>query len=262
MDDREQQIHRTWVQLVVDNNYKDIAAVAIDSELEISGYWANDHSGFGHQVDTGICVDIPSVMFTHVRNNERAKEVMQRSLLAVCDGRIDFLSGNGKRVDNPVSYRVKVLEVDSEWENATRALILGEGVSNQGEVTELLFAKEGKTPYVYNEIKFASQSEIRIAQELERTQVLFFPLPLAVRAESGKFFQDHREPDFLICENGQWGILEVSYHPDRFEKDSEKDKWFKKSGVLCVEHYSAERCYNSSKQVVDEFLSILAKHRK
>jgi hypothetical protein len=200
-------------------------------------------------------------MFTYVKNNEQTKTIMERSLLAVCYGRIDFQE-YGEKVENPISYRVKLLDVDSDWKNAVRSLILEEGISNQGEITELVFKKNGKTPYVYNEMKFASQSEIRIAQELESQKVLFFPLPLAVRAETGKFFEDHREVDFLVCENGLWGILEVSYHPDRFEKDSEKDKWFKKSGILCVEHYSAEKCYNFSKKVVDEFLSVLRKHRK
>jgi hypothetical protein len=117
-------------------------------------------------------------------------------------------------------------------------------------------------PYVYNEMKFASQSEIRIAQEFEARYILFFPLPLAVRSETGNFFEDHREVDFLVCNDGTWGILEVSYHPDRFEKDAEKDTWFKKSGILCVQHYSAERCYNNAKEVVDEFLGILAKHKR
>jgi hypothetical protein len=111
-------------------------------------------------------------------------------------------------------------------------------------------------------MKLASQSEIRIAQELESRKVLFFPLPLAVRAETGNFYEDPREVDFLICQDGTWGNLEVSFHPDRYEKDSEKDSWFKKSGILCIQHYSAERCYNSPSNVVEEFLAILAKHKR
>jgi hypothetical protein len=110
-------------------------------------------------------------------------------------------------------------------------------------------------------MKFASASEIRIAQELERLKVLFFPLPLAVRAETGNFYEDHREVDFLICHQGKWGILEVSYHPDRFEKDKEKDAWFKRSGILCIEHYSAEKCYQTPNAVVEEFLSILMQYK-
>ena len=55
----------------------------------------------------------------------------------------------------------------------------------------------------------------------------------------------------MICRNGAWGILEVAYHPDRYEKDSEKDYWLKKEGILCVQHYTAERCYKESEKVVD-----------
>jgi hypothetical protein len=123
-------------------------------------------------------------------------------------------------------------------------------------------AKDGRPTHTWNELKYASASEIRIAQELEKRQVLFFPLAVAVRAETGKNWQDHREVDFLVCQNGAWGILEVSYHPDRYERDSEKDVWFKKSGILCIQHYTAERCYKDSQGVVEEFLGILAQYEK
>ena len=112
-------------------------------------------------------------------------------------------------------------------------------------------------------MKFGSRSEVRIAQELESRRVLFFPLPLAVRSDTGAAYLDHREPDFLICQDGVWGILEVSFHqPARYEKDSEKDIWFKKSGILCVQHYTAEKCFNDPADVVEEFLQILAKYKK
>ena len=68
--------------------------------------------------------------------------------------------------------------------------------------------------------------------------------------------------DFLICNDGVWGILEVARHTDRYEKDAQKGAWFKKSGILCVEHYTAERCYSVSSEVVKEFLEILAKHKR
>jgi hypothetical protein len=45
-------------------------------------------------------------------------------------------------------------------------------------------------------------------------------------------------------------------------KDKEKDAWFKKSGILCIEHYPGEKCYNQPKVVVEEFLSFLYKHKR
>ena len=134
--------------------------------------------------------------------------------------------------------------------------------SNQGLVSELMAARDGRPVHTWNELKYASASEIRIAQELEKRKVLFFPLAVAVRAETGMNWQDHREVDFLICHKGAWGILEVSYHPDRYERDAEKDVWFKRSGILCIQHYTAERCYNDSKGVIDEFMEILRQYEK
>ena len=91
---------------------------------------------------------------------------------------------------------------------------------------------------------------------------MFFPLPLAVRSETGVLYKDHREANFLVCDEDVWGILEVSYHPNRFKQDSEKNIWFKRSGVLCVQHYTSERCYRQPGEVVVEFLEILAKYRR
>jgi len=111
-------------------------------------------------------------------------------------------------------------------------------------------------------MKFGSISEVRIAQALESRGVLFFPLPLAVRRETGASYMDRREPDFLICHDDVWGILEVALHPDRYEKDAEKDVWFKKSGIVCIQNYTAEQCFNHPSEVVDAFLHILAKHKR
>lgn len=159
-------------------------------------------------------------------------------------------------------YRVKLLDIDGDWRQVVKDLIVNPKDANQGVISELMAAKKGKQVLTYNEMKFASQSEVRIAQELERRQVLFFPLPLAVRHETGVPWKDHKEVDFLICHEGRWGILEVSHHPNRYEQDAQKDAWFKKSGILCVEHRSADRCYQNSDEVVDEFLSILAQHKR
>jgi hypothetical protein len=151
---------------------------------------------------------------------------------------------------------------DQGWEEEMKSLIMKFKGSNQGLVSELMAAKDGRPIHTWNELKYASASEIRIAQELEKRRVLFFPLAVAVRAETGTNWKDHREVDFLICQKGAWGILEVSYHPDRYERDAEKDVWFKQSGVLCIQHYTAERCSRDAAGVAHEFLKILTQYEK
>lgn len=136
-------------------------------------------------------------------------------------------------------------------------------LSNQGNITELVFKRESKEILTYNEMKFGSKAEIEIAKELEKRDILFFPLPFAVRGNSNGNYKNHREPDFLICLDGVWGILEVAYHtPERYEKDREKSMWFKKSGILCIEHYPSEKCLKNPKEVLDEFVDILKKHKR
>ncbi|MDJ0800571.1 MAG: hypothetical protein QNJ51_27820 [Calothrix sp. MO_167.B12] len=157
---------------------------------------------------------------------------------------------------------MQLIEIEEDWQNRIKFIIDNYNYVNQGLITETVFIRKEKDPIVYKEIKFGSQSEVRIAQELERAGVLFFPLPLAVRHETGKFHLDHREVDFLVCSDGIWGILEVSFHPERYENDKEKDAWFKQSGILCIEHYPSEKCYNYPRAVIEEFLSILAKYKR
>ncbi len=255
MDNFEAALHRTWVQLLVEHNYRDIASIAIDTDITV--VYDEIPDGFGQSDPDGLMFDIPISMYSVVKNSDHMRTVMERAMRSVALGRI--LTDGG---EFEFQYRVKLLDVEEDWQNAVRSLIANADNPNQGVVTEKMFLQRKKQPYVYNEMKFGSQSEIRIAQEFELRKVLFFPLPLAVRAETGNFYEDHREVDFLVCQDGAWGILEVAHHPDRFEKDAEKDTWFKKSGILCTQHYSAEKCYNDAAKVVDEFLSILAKHKR
>ena len=165
-------------------------------------------------------------------------------------------------VDIVVHFRMRILDIEDGWREKIKEQIVNAKDTNQAVITGKVFTREKKQVLEYNEIKFASQSEIRIAQELERRKTLFFPLPLAVGNDTGILYKDHREVDFLVCSEGTWGILEVAFHPDRYEQDAEKDNWFKRSGILCIQHYTAERCYSQSSTVVEEFLSILKQHKK
>ena len=155
-----------------------------------------------------------------------------------------------------------LMPVEDDWKGVVRDMIVNSKGTNQSVISKLMAERDRRKLITYNEASYASQSEVRITQEFEPRQVLFFPLAMGIRADTGENWRDHREADFLVCNKGTWGILEVSYHPDRFEKDAEKDAWWKKSGILCVQHYSAERCFRESARVVDEFLTILAKHKR
>jgi very-short-patch-repair endonuclease len=91
--------------------------------------------------------------------------------------------------------------------------------------------------------------------------VLFLPNCRARIGLQGN--RQDREADFLVCPNGKLGILEVdgeSVHPPpRTAEDQERDRLFKRHGILVVEHFDAGECFEHPAGVVARFLDILKK---
>ena len=256
MEKLEARLHHTWLSLLLAGEHLEIAGLVVDGELTFL------RDGYGGEY--GLIVGITPLAYSFVSNDSKSREIIEKTLRAVADGHLTDQNSNLVKSDEMrVEIRVKLLDVEDNWQQKIKELNVNAKDSNQAIVTEKVFARRNESTFLYNEMKFGSQAEIRIAQELEKRQVLFFPLPLAVRRDTGQFYLDHREPDFLICNDGVWGILEVSHHStERYEKDVEKDAWFKASGILCIEHRTADRCRSQSSDVVDEFLTILAKHKR
>lgn len=268
MNEFEERVQRTWTKLLLDMGNKQAAAMAIDSQITVVNWetiWLTStqtNRDFQGKYFT-VQAFVPTSAWLLVNADDHLKSTLLRTLEDILTGRSIIFEGEewfAHRVE--VQLGVQLVDFEVEWEQVVRKLIAQKGVSNQGLVSEKASARRNAEPLIYNELKFASQSEIRIAQEFERRGTLFFPLAVAVRYSTGNYYQDHREIDFLVCQDGVWGVLEVSYHPDRYELDSEKTLWLKEAGVLCVEHHSAERCYNHTSEVVDSFLSVLAKHKR
>lgn len=256
-----QKLHRTWVQTLIDNSCNDYVAILVDAELLFDYEW---NYNTNKDEILSLSVYLPFNLYSILVKQE-IQNLLRDKFLVIAMGHIPGWTNN---IDYffeffPINYRVKLLEVEEDWQKKIKFLITQSKELNQALISEKVFARQGKEMLTYGEMKFASRSEIRIAQELERSSVLFFPLPLAVRHETGECYKDHREADFLVCLDGTFGILEVSHHePSRYELDKEKDAWFKKSGILCIEHYSADKCYNQPNIVVNEFLNTLSKYKK
>ncbi|WP_437728068.1 hypothetical protein [Sorangium sp. So ce861] len=116
---------------------------------------------------------------------------------------------------------------------------------------------KGARTYEHDGLHFRSKTEIKIYDALKKRAVLFFANATAVLG--GK--SEKREPDFLVCEGGKWGILEVmgeQYHPAATAmKDHDRARLFKDYGIVVIEFYEASRCYNRPEEVVDDFLTRL-----
>lgn len=138
------------------------------------------------------------------------------------------------------------------WREEMAARLEGaEPTTNQAQVS----ASVREPPFEWNGLRFLSRTETRIAEALSQANVMFFPLPAAVAGVQKK------EPDFLICADGKWGILEVQgdqFHPpETAAKEHDRARWFKKYGVKVVEIYDATRCYSDPEGVVEDFLRLL-----
>ncbi len=148
--------------------------------------------------------------------------------------------------------KATLIDIDPDWRNELLEIARGKGVSNQA-------GSQTITHITWMNFGFRSASEVKIAQALDDAGIMFLPNCKARLGTSES--RNNREPDFLVCHKGKWGILEVDgepFHPpSRTVADHERDRQFKLHGISVIEHYDATRCYNEPTAVVKEFLSIL-----
>lgn len=149
----------------------------------------------------------------------------------------------------------ELVDIDPDWRQELLEIARGKGVRNQGTAgTPPVHA-----PHVWHNLAFRSASEVKIAAALDGAGALFFPN--AVARLSTPEGRRNREPDFLVCHEGKWGVLEVDgepFHPaSRASQDHERDRLFKAHGIRVVEHFDANECYQRPDTVVARFLSIL-----
>lgn len=111
----------------------------------------------------------------------------------------------------------------------------------------------------YNKtIQFNSRTEKIIFEELVKCEnLMIIPLPLTILGIP----ENYKTPDFLLCQNGKWGILEIhgsNYHPpERAAKDFARRREFLKFGLKCMEFYDAGECQQDPAGVINNFLNIL-----
>ena len=136
-----------------------------------------------------------------------------------------------------VDFRVCVTYSDIQpgWREELLEIAEGRRVHNQG--VEI----PGREIIEWGNLRFRSQTEVRIAKALDTIGVLFLPNCLA------RLNREHtritKEADFLVCQNGKWGILEVDgpYHP-RAATDNARDRLFQAHGIKVTQRFTAEEC--------------------
>jgi hypothetical protein len=230
------------VRFLVDGGEEDAASVLLACSLEISP--SGDTGLVGDEVHQAVHVKLmgPRAAYDFLNDpGHPTTQIIRRALEAVLPK---------KTYIKHFTVHVQRIPIDPNWRDELLQIARGVGVHNQ--------AAQGRALRIWNNLYFRSQSEIRIAEALDRAGVLFFP---NCRGRLGLSIRENREADFLICHNGRWGILEVdgeTFHPpSRTVQDYARDRAFREHGVRLVEHFDATRCYERSDEVVGRFLRLL-----
>ena len=165
----------------------------------------------------------------------------------------EFTSLYKKIIENTNLILPKTPENDNTFNKPEKNIDVDNNSNNQG----VQFRSYRKI-HTWENLRFRSKTEIKIAEALDRTGVLFVPNSLArLTTPKGR---ENKEADFLICYNGKWGVLEVDgpFHTaERRVEEQERERIFKKNGIKVVERFDAERCYNNPDEVVQEFFKMI-----
>ncbi len=188
----------------------------------------------------------------------------QEDLAVLCDGEHPLTRAIRSAVRTALppntwiqNWTFAVADDDEEAPTEDTGFPLGGGVTAEGSASNQ--AADAAEVRVWQHLRFRSESELRVAQALDRAGVLFLPNCKARLGPANR--RENREPDFLICAEGKWGILEVDgepFHPPaRTVHDHERARLFKAHGVRVVEHFDAATCYRDPDGVVRQFLELL-----
>ena len=108
--------------------------------------------------------------------------------------------------DVEVQFRMKRLPAPNiAWNDEMKARITEFKGSNQGLVSQLVAAREGAQSTPGMNYDTHRPRKLTSPKNWNGGRFFFFPLAVAVRAETGQRWTDHREVDFLICHNGALG---------------------------------------------------------
>jgi hypothetical protein len=239
-----EQLHASAVRFLIDGGEEEAAQILLSCSLQIV---QNSVENFG-QWEEAVQFKLtgPRAAFDILDGyGHPMRAAIERALTAVLP---DPLPVAG------LVARAELIVADQNWREELLEIARGRGVDNQ--VAEASKPIQLRT---WANLRFRSESEVRVAQALDRAGVLFLPNCKARLGLAANRL--NREADFLVCADGKWGILEVDgepFHPpSRAAQDHERDRLFHQHGILIIEHYDATHCFQKPDEVVASFLSLL-----
>lgn len=226
------------------NSYKEIAEVYPYEYEYIKAYaaelWKKLSKAFGKKVKKG---NLKSVIGRYLRQN---RFNLQRNLVVEVN-----LSGADISDVNLSGARLfaNLNEADLVQSDSAKA--------GTDEQTPEFYSSSEEKIYRWNDWEFTSESQVKIAEALDRVEVIFFP------NARGRFTtlkgRQNQEFSFLLCHQGKWGILAIK--PDSSGEDADdnerKNPIFPTGGICAIEYYQHRQCCEQPDQIVEAFLNIL-----
>jgi hypothetical protein len=237
------RVHATAATYLLDRHEEEAARILLSCALDVEIYY--------HQ----IAIDEGYV------DGLQAELAAERAIYEIIDN-LDH--PQTKKIQQAIQYalnqpyhyitRLLLPEVTPDWKEKLLEAIQEQEVTNQGNQIN------DKPTLSWNNLRFRSNTEIKIAQVLDKMGILFFPNCMARLGPPSD--RKNKEADFLICYEGKWGILEVDgeiYHTTA-AKDHDRDRFFRSYGIRVLERFTATESYNDPEIVVRKFLNILRKN--
>ena len=245
MSDEDEVVLASAARYLVDGGEEDAASVLLSCTLD---FWESGDTWYvGDETHSALHVKLTGPRAPYDMLSDASHPItiaIHKALAAVLPE---------KTYIKHFTAHVQHVPIDPNWREELLEIARGVGVHNQ--------AAQGKALRVWNNLFFRSQSEIRVAEALDRAGVLFLPNCRSRLGGAGS--RENREADFLVCHEGRWGILEVdgeTFHPPtRTVQDHARDRLFRGHGIKLVEHFDATECYQQPDAVVAKFLELLAK---
>lgn len=229
------------IQFLVDGNEQDAANIllACDLDTEIEDQWDGVYF-------ISIILSGPRFAYEILNQEEHPiRKSIWSAFKAVLPTHLELSN---------LIARSTLVQIDKGWRNELLEIIRGKGISNQGVV----FSPSVKM-HTWNNLRFRSKTELKIAEAFDRLEVMFLPNCMTRLGRIPK--RENMEADFLVCHRGRWGILEVDgepFHPPgRTVHDHERDRKFHSHGIMVIQHFDANLCYNDPDKVVKEFIELL-----
>jgi hypothetical protein len=238
------QVLASAARFLIDGREEQAADVLLSCSLELSARSSGWHSGGQLVYETYVTVSGPrSAYDILIEEYNPISEAVVSAFRAVIPHPYVF---------NEIIVRSQLVEIGPDWKPELLEIARGRDIHNQDA--------DGAHAKTWMNLRFGSESEVRVAKVLDQRGVLYFPnCKGRLNTPQGRA---NRKPDFLICYQGKWGILEVDgewYHPpSRAAQDHDRDRLFQMHGVRLTQHYTAKDCFDAPHKVVDGFLKLLA----